>query len=58
MKKGNCLLAEPVCEGNCGKCGWDKETDEERKKQLAKQGLTLCEDGLRRLVVKREEAYG
>lgn len=58
MKNENCLLAEPVCEFNCKYCGWNKKTDEERRKQIAKQGLTLCEDGLHRVVIKQEEAYG
>ena len=55
MKNKKCLLEEPACDGKCAGCGWDPEEAERRKKELAEKGLTLCEDGLRRLIIKRGE---
>lgn len=55
MKNENCLLEEPNCDRRCAHCGWDPAEAERRQKALADNGLTLCKDGLNRLVIKRGE---
>ena len=54
----NCLLTDPNCKGNCGKCGWNPREVERRDKVFAEKGLTRCEDGLERLIIKRREYDG
>lgn len=54
MKTRKCLLKEANCDMRCAICGWNKEVEERRNKLLAEKGLTLCSDGLKRLVIKRE----
>jgi hypothetical protein len=49
-----CLLEEPNCKGNCGRCGWNQDEAERREREIAENGLTPCEDGLERLIIKRE----
>lgn len=51
-----CLLRcdpkNPVCEeSQCWRCGWNEQENWNRRMLLAVQGLTLCSDGLRRLVL-------
>ena len=50
----NCLLADPDCKGNCGRCGFNPEEAERRERALAQNGLTTGADGLERLIIKRE----
>jgi hypothetical protein len=50
----NCLLEDPNCKRNCANCGWNPKEAERRKKEFVKNGLTLCKDGLHRIVIKRE----
>ncbi len=38
----------------CASCGWEKTEAERRKAYVREHGLTLCEDGLRRLVMDQE----
>jgi hypothetical protein len=58
MKNKKCLLEERCCDGKCVGCGWDSEEAERRKKEFAENGLTLCNDGLHRLVIKRGHEHG
>lgn len=51
----NCLLVDSNCNGNCAHCGWNPEEAERREKAIAENGLTVCEDGLKRLNIKQEE---
>lgn len=51
-----CLLDNPDCKENCGRCGWDSMEEKRRKKQLEKDGLTTCKNGLRRLIIEREDS--
>lgn len=39
----------------CHNCGWNADEAERRKRLFESEGLTLCADGLRRLIVHREE---
>lgn len=39
----------------CPTCGWEAAEAERRSKYLKKHGLTLCADGLRRLIIKKEK---
>lgn len=36
----------------CGKCGWNIDVHNQRVREINANGLTLCEDGLSRLVIK------
>lgn len=36
---------------NCRTCGWEAAENERRKKLIAKNGLTLGDDGMKRFVV-------
>ena len=55
--KYTCLLGRDpetsrVCEENqCCRCGWNEREARFRSMLLAVKGLTLCSDGLRRLVM-------
>ena len=42
------------CRG-CEGCGWEATEAERRSEHLKKHGLTLCADGLRRLIIKKEK---
>lgn len=52
----NCSLEKPNCKRDCARCGWNPEEAERRKIELRKNGLTLCNDGLHRMIVKRKES--
>lgn len=45
-----CFCSESRCSI---KCGWNPKGASERKKEIRKNGLTPCEDGTRRLVIKK-----
>lgn len=55
----NCLLGRgnAVCSPteNCKHCGWEKSERERRTKHTREHGLTLCEDGIRRLDISKIE---
>lgn len=36
----------------CKNCGWNVDVINKRNRQINEEGLTLCSDGLRRLVIK------
>ena len=38
----------------CATCGWESAEEKRRKEYLRKYGLTLCEDGLQRLVIDQK----
>ncbi|MGM9584388.1 MAG: hypothetical protein ACI3V1_02510 [Faecousia sp.] len=41
-----------VCEeSQCWRCGWNEQEARYRQRLLAAKGLTMCSDGLRRLVM-------
>lgn len=40
----------------CPSCGWEAAEAERRGNYRRKHGLTLCADGLRRLIIKEEAA--
>lgn len=52
-----CLLRRdpknsPVCEeSQCWRCGWNEQEARYRQRLAAAKGLTMCSDGLRRLVI-------
>lgn len=52
-----CLLRRdpknsPVCdESQCFRCGWNEQEARYRQRLLSVNGLTMCSDGLRRLVL-------
>lgn len=52
-----CLLRRvpknyPNCEATgCWRCGWNEQEERQRVMLLAVNGLTMCSDGLRRLVM-------
>lgn len=54
---GFCTLDDQTrqCEMKCGGCGFNLKEQKQREKLFEKNGLTLCKDGLRRLIIKREE---
>lgn len=39
--------------GGCDRCGWEAAEAERRRAYLRKHGLTLCADGLRRLIIPK-----
>lgn len=39
----------------CAACGWEATEAERRTQYIKEHGLTLCADGLRRLIMKKEE---
>ena len=39
----------------CEKCGWNPTVQAERKAWLNLNGLTLCEDGLKRLIMPKKK---
>lgn len=53
----NCTLAEHECKGDCKGdckyCGWNPHEVKRRKNLFANNGLKVCTDGLKRLIVKR-----
>lgn len=63
-RETRCLLkrdpkTSPTCKpSECVHCGWDETEAACSNYQLKKNGLTLCEDGLRRLVIHRNIEEG
>ena len=55
MKDDKCLLEEPNCDRRCTHCGWRSVEAERRDKAIKENGLTICADGLERLIIKRGE---
>ena len=58
MAKSNCLLDDGA--RNCGStacsgCGWDKKVRQARNQEIKANGLTLCSDGKRRLIIKKNK---
>lgn len=53
MKK-KCLLEKPNCYGSCANCGWNPSEVKRREELFIKNGLTLCDDGMERLIIKPE----
>lgn len=43
------------CRG-CEGCGWERAEAARRRAYLKEHGLTLCADGLRRLVIRKERS--
>lgn len=52
------LVSQNDCNNNCKRCGWNPSEAKKRKKILAENGLTLCEDGLKRLILPKVECEG
>lgn len=55
-KSYKCLLPEASRRKDCGSCdhcGWEAEEAERRRAYLHEHGLTLCADGLRRLIIPK-----
>lgn len=61
-KKEECYQGPPECllhnkniqlcsESRCFRCGWNAHEARMREIQFAAKGLTMCSDGLRRLVM-------
>ena len=61
-KKEECYQGDPECllhnknsqlcsESRCFRCGWNAREARMREILFAANGLTLCSDGLRRLVI-------
>ena len=55
----SCILEEHgmrrECKGDCENCGWNPEVVAERHEYLKEHGYTLCEDGLKRLIMEDEK---
>ena len=51
--ENKCLLDDQThyCEYNCDKCGWNPKEVKRRKKLFDKNGLTVCKNGLKRLII-------
>lgn len=64
MNKTKCLLGvdpelSPKCKPTeCPNCGWNEREALFRRAYLQEYGLTLCGDGLRRLVIPKAEREG
>lgn len=60
MSKTKCLMgidpaqAKKCNASECQNCGWEMSENERRRAYLKKYGLTLCADGLRRLIIRKE----
>nr|UWG00637.1 MAG: hypothetical protein [Bacteriophage sp.] len=55
-KSYKCLLPEASRRKDCGgcdHCGWEAAEAERRRAYLREHGLTLCADGLRRLIIPK-----
>lgn len=56
-----CLLgvdpkkAQKCKPSECASCGWEAAEAARRREYTKEHGLTLCADGLRRLIIKKEE---
>ncbi len=51
-KNQMCELEKSRCSGSCDRCGWNKRERAWREALLRKNGLTLCKDGVYRLIIK------
>ena len=54
-ERENCLLnsgARDCGSTACSVCGWDKKVNQARNQEIEANGLTLCPDGKRRLIIK------
>lgn len=40
------------CKENCEGCGWNLAVRKKREKAVAENKLTVCKDGLKRLIIK------
>lgn len=55
-----CLLgvdpekAQKCKPSECASCGWEAAEDARRREYVKEHGLTLCADGFRRLIIKKE----
>lgn len=50
--------ARVECTGRkCYRCGWNAGEMERRNRQIKAEGLTLCDDGLERLIIQRAEPF-
>lgn len=48
-------MMEAGCEYcDCAKCGHNMEVAEKRIEEIERKGLTLCEDGIMRYIVRRK----
>lgn len=51
---GNDPALSPKCKPTeCRTCGWEAAEAERRRAYIRKHGLTLCADGLRRLIIPK-----
>lgn len=56
-----CLLgvdpakAQKCKPSECASCGWEAAEAARRREYMKEHGLTLCADGFRRLIIKKEE---
>lgn len=50
-----CTLEARECKEHCSKCGWNIKEIKMRKQLLDANRMTVCKDGLKRLIIKREE---
>lgn len=63
-EKFDCTLDPQAAERNfcrpeqCSYCGWGREERARREAYTEEYGLTLCADGLRRLVMKEKDGKG
>lgn len=44
------------CGSSCEHCGWEAKEAARRRDYIKQHGLTLCADGLRRLIIRKENA--
>ena len=57
---GNCLLEHDMtsggCDGSfCSECGWNSEVAEKRVKKIRNGGLVEGKNGIRKLIIRRDE---
>lgn len=58
-KENECTLPPEARKKDCGGCegcGWERAEAARRRAHLKENGLTLCADGLRRLVIRKERS--
>lgn len=49
-----CLLDNPHCKQRCAQCGWNPEEAKLRKKMVADNQFTICDGGIKKLIIKRK----
>ena len=49
-----CDMIDSVCEFDCGNCGHNPKEIKRRQELLKKNGFTVDENGIRRLVITKE----